>query len=290
MTNLQTRAVSGAIYVALLVAACLLSEAMFVVLMLIFSVLGIREFHNMTDRTSDGKTALVLIKNIDTAIVVSIFLCFSILGLNSPDFEVKENATIAFGSLAIICSALRIGAALYSRNDNPTRALSHSILGIAYICIGLLSAVFVEFISAGLVLLTLIFVWLNDTGAYLTGSKFGRNKMCEHLSPKKTWEGFFGGMGICIIVGIIFSLSGFDKYLIENPFFFGFWKTGVVLPILIVLLSTIGDLFESMIKRNCGVKDSGNLIPGHGGILDRIDSLMFAFPGVVIFYFYIITI
>ncbi len=122
-----------------------------------------------------------------------------------------------------------------------------------------------------LVLITFILIWVNDTGAYLSGMSMGRHKMCERLSPKKTWEGFWGGFILCIVAGIVSAMiighAGLEKMII--------WG---VYAALVSLFGTFGDLFESLIKRNLNVKDSGNLIPGHGGILDRIDSILAVAP------------
>lgn len=121
----------------------------------------------------------------------------------------------------------------------------------------------------------LVIIWLNDTMAYFTGKKFGKHKIFERISPKKTWEGTIGG--------IVFSLLG--SFVIGNlnheiPMFF--WLISVL---IIVPMSILGDFFESLIKRSVQVKDSGNLLPGHGGILDRFDSVIYAAPA---FYFWII--
>lgn len=121
----------------------------------------------------------------------------------------------------------------------------------------------------------LVIIWLNDTMAYFTGKKFGKHKIFERISPKKTWEGTIGG--------ILFSLLG--SFVIGNlnheiPMFF--WLISVL---IIVPMSILGDFFESLIKRSVQVKDSGNLLPGHGGILDRFDSVIYAAPA---FYFWII--
>jgi phosphatidate cytidylyltransferase len=120
-------------------------------------------------------------------------------------------------------------------------------------------------------------IWLNDTGAYCVGSLLGKHRLCERLSPKKSWEGFFGGLVFCIAAGIVAS------YILSDSIY-SFMIITISLGVVVCVFATVGDLFESLIKRTLHVKDSGNLIPGHGGILDRIDSLLFVAPAVFFFY------
>lgn len=126
--------------------------------------------------------------------------------------------------------------------------------------------------------LVLAAVWLGDSGAYFVGSRFGKHKLAKYVSPGKTWEGAAGGLITSILAGVALSL-------VLNGFFdqdFPFWHS-IPAAALAGLFGQVGDLAESMLKRGAGVKDSGNLFPGHGGMLDRLDSLLFAFPAV---YFY----
>lgn len=116
--------------------------------------------------------------------------------------------------------------------------------------------------------LTILLVWASDTGAYFSGRKFGRHLLAPQVSPKKTMEGSFGGLLFSIVMGVGFWQLVGGAHLI----------TYIILGIIIGTSGQIGDLFESALKRSAGVKDSGSLIPGHGGILDRFDSLIFAIP------------
>ncbi|MDE7136531.1 MAG: phosphatidate cytidylyltransferase, partial [Muribaculaceae bacterium] len=135
-----------------------------------------------------------------------------------------------------------------------------------------------------MVLAMLIFIWINDTGAFCTGSLIGKHKLFERISPNKTWEGFAGGLIFCVVAAIIMRLC-FANYFDTLP-------SGKEISLLqmicfgitVSIAATYGDLLESLFKRTCGVKDSGNIIPGHGGILDRIDSLLLVIPVSVIFF------
>lgn len=120
------------------------------------------------------------------------------------------------------------------------------------------------------VLLVLVLVWGADTGAYIFGKRFGKHKMTASISPGKTWEGVLGGLVMCIIVALVacwaLALNMTDSMII------------LMLAVIVVIFSIVGDLTISIFKRSRGLKDSGSIIPGHGGILDRIDSLLAAFP------------
>ncbi|MBF6590021.1 MAG: phosphatidate cytidylyltransferase [Ktedonobacterales bacterium] len=122
------------------------------------------------------------------------------------------------------------------------------------------------------VLALFVMVWANDTAAFVAGHFFGKHKLAPHISPAKTWEGFAGGLVLTVVAA----------YLLTLPLHIS-WYAALALGILVTLAATIGDLAESLLKRGVGVKDSGTIVPGHGGILDRIDSLLFA---VVVVFFY----
>ena len=118
-----------------------------------------------------------------------------------------------------------------------------------------------------------IFVWINDTGAYLVGSQVGRHGLFERISPKKSWEGFWGGL--------VFALASSFVFANLNPEIS--WYNWLGLAATIVCFGTWGDLIESLIKRTVGVKDSGKMLPGHGGMLDRFDSILLAIPAAYIY-------
>lgn len=175
---------------------------------------------------------------------------------------------------------------IFKQRKEFLQAVSISLAGLIYIALpfGLLFYISRSPLSDGLynpeiLIGTLIIIWTYDSGAYITGILFGKHKMAPAISPKKSWEGFFGGMVFAILAGFIFSrlaslLSTAD------------W---LILSIIIVLAGTAGDFLESVIKREAGVKDSGKIMPGHGGILDRFDSLLLIIPFVFL-YIYLIKI
>ncbi|MBR2578935.1 MAG: phosphatidate cytidylyltransferase [Clostridia bacterium] len=131
------------------------------------------------------------------------------------------------------------------------------------------------------VLLALCIAWLSDTGAYFCGKFFGKNKLCPEISPKKTVEGFFGGISVSVLSTLL-AAAIFDLFTSPENIQINYFQI-TVMALIGALISVLGDLCFSAIKRKCGVKDFGSLMPGHGGILDRFDSVIFVVPYVYIF-------
>ncbi len=172
---------------------------------------------------------------------------------------------------------------LYRRQDKPFDSLAHTLFSVLYTALpfsmfpfaafsqkGLASLLPHEHVtfSPGIIMGFFILLWANDTGAYLTGIAFGRHKLFERISPKKSWEGFFGGALIAVIIAWL--LSGWLG-VVDTAH----W---IIISLIVSVAGTYGDLIESMLKRGSGVKDSGTILPGHGGFLDRFDSTIISFP------------
>ena len=159
---------------------------------------------------------------------------------------------------------------LYSNRSEQPAEISKIIFGHIYITLPITFAALLKDNFPNILLTAIVAIWANDTGAYIIGSKIGKNRLFPSLSPKKSWEGFFGGMLFSVIsTTLLADLLDVTMFDITKS---------IILGIVISVFATWGDLFESMLKRNAGVKDSGSLIPGHGGILDRIDSMLFVIP------------
>jgi phosphatidate cytidylyltransferase len=177
---------------------------------------------------------------------------------------------------------------LYRKEDKPFDSLAHTFFSVLYTAVPFSMFPFAAFsrtglnsllphanmiFSPGIIIGFFILLWANDTGAYLTGMSFGRHKLMERISPKKTWEGLIGGIIIAALAAWFLShwLGIVDKI---------HW---VIISLIISVAGTFGDLVESMLKRSTGVKDSGTIMPGHGGFLDRFDSAIISFPLVYLF-------
>jgi phosphatidate cytidylyltransferase len=177
---------------------------------------------------------------------------------------------------------------LYRKQEKPFDSLAHTFFSILFTAIPLSMFPFAAFsrngidsilphgsikFSPGIVLGFFILLWAYDTGAYLLGTTFGKHRLMERISPKKSWEGFFGGLVIASAIACF--LSGWLGILDT--------KGWVIIAVIVSIAGTYGDLVESMLKRSIGVKDSGNIMPGHGGFLDRFDSMILSFPLVYLY-------
>jgi phosphatidate cytidylyltransferase len=182
-----------------------------------------------------------------------------------------------------ILLALTIHLVSYERGrDSAVIDFGITISGLIYI--GWIGSYLLDLRSlsngAWWVFLALPCVWMADVGAYTIGAAYGRHKIAPRLSPKKSWEGYWAGVFTAVLAGLFFSFA----YNTWGPLDVPLWKGGL-LGLLIGLLTPLGDLGESMFKRQVGMKDSGNIIPGHGGAFDRIDSWLW---GALIGYYYIV--
>jgi len=165
---------------------------------------------------------------------------------------------------------------LFIDSEKPAQNIAVISLGIA--CISLPLGLVQRLIfyngrnwsvqNFGIVLAILLLIWTNDTMAYFIGRWIGKNKLLERISPKKTWEGFFGGLVFSVIAGLLIFkwMQTFDAV------------TWIGIAVIVSVFGTVGDLFQSMLKRKAGVKDSGKLLPGHGGVYDRFDAFIFCVP------------
>lgn len=267
MKNIILRSISGSVYVALIVCAILFGSFWgFPALMCVFVAAGIFEFQKMTLDDFYESPRILLVD-----LVIGISLPALVVADIDP---VLQALLLMFMSCMLI---LRFVAQLYSHSKNPVRHIGVSILSIIYVAVPLTIASVIGVNSPQILLLMFVMVWLNDTGAFLVGSAIGSHRLFERLSPKKSWEGFFGGLAFSIAAGYI------AKALFPDAFYGLSGNMLGLMGAVVSVMSTWGDLFESMIKRHSGVKDSGSVIPGHGGILDRIDSLLFVAPALMLF-------
>lgn len=278
MINLVQRILSGAVYIALIVASILLldnSPVMYLLVFSLFIVVGISELISMA---RSGETQSWLVNVIDMMGGVGLFLAF---------YMHHEGVTSQSRALWLLPVAsyllLRCIVQLYRPKQNALHSLSRSFMAMGYVAlpVSLLNCI-VSITAPRLLLGMFIFIWLYDTGAYCFGMMLGRHRLFERVSPKKSWEGVIGGVLTCI-AGAYASFYWFDEFF-QVPDL----ATWVGLSVVVAVFATFGDLVESLIKRSAGVKDSGSIIPGHGGVLDRIDSLLLVAPAVLIYLLLIV--
>lgn len=264
MSNFWQRAITGTLFVIVLLGAMLWNKYSIALLLFPVSIIGLNEFYTIT-RTNKTQIPKTL------ALVIGALIYLLIVGIRI------FNLPSALLSLCILLISVFLIYELFRAQKRPITNISYSIFGILYIVVPFALLNYIPLDHFGETKSTLLLVgffaslWCNDTGAYLTGRSMGRTKLFERISPNKTWEGFIGGLFFCVLAGYIFSRFDAHLTMIQWIFF----------SVIIGVFGTLGDLVESMIKRNYGVKDSGNILPGHGGILDRFDGIFIACPLII---------
>lgn len=268
MNELSKRAIFGLLYVGLILSALLLEQTwLYLTVFSLFIVQGIWEYSSLAgaNRTRILRTLL------DGLMGVYLFVSSYYLLQDLSDGTLNLRDLILLAPYMSYLCYLLIGA-VYSERAGQPLELAKRVFGQVYVALPYVAMNLIYTLEgSGLLLICFVGVWLNDTGAYLVGSQLGKRKLFPSVSPKKSWEGFWGGLLFTVLGACLIPLWEAPIYL------------KIILGVCITLASTWGDLFESVLKRNAGVKDSGTLIPGHGGILDRTDSLLFVFPVVALY-------
>lgn len=262
--NLLQRTLSGLIFISIVIVSTLWHPYAFAVAFFAATFLGLHEFYKMTYKP----------ETIEINIVVGT-LGGLILFANSFLYAYGPASPMIYSSYAFYL-ILVFAAELFRKKANPINNWAYYFLGQIYVALpfSLLNyIIFIQGYQPWLLLAMFIVLWVNDSGAYLTGMLIGKHKMFERISPKKTWEGFAGGAFFALLSGHVFSR------FITN---ISLWQW-LVFAGLVVIFGTLGDLSESMLKRTENVKDAGKLIPGHGGILDRFDSMLPVVPVILIY-------
>lgn len=277
--NLVTRTVAGVVLVAVIIAATVWSPYSFGLLFMLISLLATQELLKLlTKRTTflGGVSALLFL-----AIYAEHASMFS-----------ERMIVIVWVVYGMSLLAAMIGQ-LWNTKTDPLEAWMHTAYSQIYVALPFALINMIAFFRGQftpvLVLSMLVFIWANDSFAYLTGSLFGRHRLFERVSPKKSWEGFIGGNLFALVAAYVMSIvdQPLSNLLVgHNGASLELWQW-LVFAQIVVVFGTFGDLVESLLKRRLGVKDSGVAIPGHGGWLDRFDSLIFAAP-VVACYLYLL--
>lgn len=267
------RAIFGAVYVAVIVAGVLCGPFALLLLLLLLSTLAVNEFLTMVAPEADSREA---------ATVALLQRSLDCVGAAVMVVTIWTDTIFLAGIVTyLLYLVLRLSVQLWVMNQDAIQSLGASFMSQLYIALPIALMNIVYHVSPHLLLLLFILVWVNDTFAYLVGCNFGKHRLWERISPKKSWEGFWGGLVAAVLCA---ALCGW----FAGSYFGGYaeWEMALI-GVAVAVSGTIGDLVESLLKRTVGVKDSSHLIPGHGGILDRIDSILMVIPSVLIILFLI---
>ena len=279
MKNLIVRTITGIIFVAAIVASFLQAEAM-VLLFSIITGLTIWEFTGLVNQRPDVSV------NRFISTVAGVYFFFAMTYYCSDIYAGVAKSVVFIPYLVTIVYLLI--AELYLKQPDPIADWAYTMLAQMYIELpfSLLNVLAFNATSQGLVafntllpLSVFVFLWVNDTGAYCVGSLLGRHKLVPRISPGKSWEGSIGGA--VFVLAVAYAVS----YYLDTPQQLLTTVEWLGLGLVVVVFGTWGDLVESLFKRTLGIKDSGNILPGHGGMLDRFDSSLLAIPAAVVYLY-----
>ncbi|MBR0195226.1 MAG: phosphatidate cytidylyltransferase [Paludibacteraceae bacterium] len=264
MSELVKRTLSGTVYVACIVC-CILWDVWAVSgLLLLVSLLAVDEFHRLVKSHS--------LQRVYAALGVVMLWLMSVFH--------EGMLVLAFAAVYMPILVLSLLDEIWNHAERPLEVWGNMLISQIMIAAPILTLPFLYSLDKWLLLALFVIIWINDTGAYCVGTLTakrpqGNHKMAPHVSPKKSWEGLFGGMAFAIGGAFILNRFGwFESIQTPEP---SLWIAGLF-GFFVSVFGTLGDLMESLFKRSIGVKDSGRFLPGHGGVLDRFDSILLASP------------
>jgi len=265
LKEILVRTASGIVFLVIVLGSILLHPIAFLLVFGAFTLLGLKEYFNLT-KIPEG--------NVRVFYMILGLLFYFLIGLIGIGW-----LEVAYVIWIVIVFPAVVTIQLFTYKQSWTETGS-VLTGYLYVAVPfalmnwfVLLSSHTGYVANYLLFSLFIIVWCNDIFAYLTGSFIGKHKLFERVSPKKTWEGFAGGLVFALVAGYVSSLFFVELSLLQ-------W---LGLSFIIVVTATLGDLSESMLKRYAGVKDSGSIMPGHGGVLDRFDAVLFATPFVLIY-------
>ena len=259
MSNLLTRSITGALFAFVILGSILWNTYAQLTVFTVFMILGLNEFYNLFKGHPNVKV------NKEIGLFIGLFIFTILLGLSAELLPMASLVLVMPLFFTLILSEL------WKKSSNPLLNMSVMVFGIIYVVVP-----FYLMIDMNLreneripyVIGMLLLIWANDTFAYLFGRAIGKTKLFERISPKKTWEGTVAGILMTLITGFLIG-----QFIDRGETLFWIISAAIIAPCAI-----FGDLLESLFKRSLDIKDSGNILPGHGGILDRFDAVLFATP------------
>jgi len=268
LSEFLKRTISGLLFVIVLVGAIYIGHITFFILFLAITTATMLEFYHL------GLKAKLRPQSLLGVFIGMAFFIWSYLYSSGR----IEQLTL-YGFVPLLVSIFVVE--LYRHQQKPMQNIAFTMLGIFYIALpfSLMNFLTINGSSYSMdynpnILLGILFlVWANDTGAYVVGVSMGKHKMIPRISPKKSWEGFVGGIATTLLVAWVIAMF-FDEVSLKH------W---LAIGLITTFMAVLGDLVESMFKRSIGVKDSGKFLPGHGGLLDRFDALIMVLPMVYVY-------
>lgn len=274
MKDIFVRIATGLLFIGVVIGCISWNKYSTASLFFVFSMIGAYEFYRILEKNE-------LSRNLRYGLVTNawIYIVLTLVFIELIDFHLI--------SLCIPMVIILVLLELFSDDNIPYQNISSTLFATFYITLPFACLNYLSFnesiyekidLDKGWSLLAgyFIILWTNDSMAYVTGKLLGRTKLFERVSPKKTWEGFLGGVGCAILAGYVFAL------ITDSSQFH--W---MILAIVIGVFGTLGDLSESLLKRSGDVKDSGSILPGHGGVLDRFDGILLSAPLILVYLLYI---
>jgi phosphatidate cytidylyltransferase len=266
VSNLAKRFITGFFGVSIIVGATLWGAESFSLLFLFIALASLIEFYNLAERAGISPQKFL-------GLCTAVWIFFAVSIFSNYLYRMSLGFQVIFVPL-MFCIFI---AELYRKKEKPFNNIAWTMLGLIYIPLSLALFTWVPIYADGyhpqIALGFFIILWSGDTGAYFVGTKLGRHRLFERHSPKKTWEGSAGGALVSLLAAYIVSVFYTDLSIIH-------W---FAIAAIIIVVSTFGDLVESMFKRSIEIKDSGEVLPGHGGFLDRFDGVFISAPFVFVY-------
>ena len=281
VNNLVTRAISGGIFVGVVIVSVLLKNSVFFgAVFMLMCVLGMREFYKLCRLKPNVEPAYVLAIAGGLAAYLCAYFCCVVINRPVEWLDWLHNLSGAGNPFTILAFYLPFVVAqlvveLYRQKAEPIVNIAVALMGHLYVAVPFCCMCAIEGMGQVYLLSFFVMIWASDTGAYLVGMCIGKHKMFERISPKKTWEGFCGGLAFALVFGGLFSKFSYVFPDVNVELKTWQWFAFAV---VVFITGTLGDLVESLFKRHLGIKDSGKFLPGHGGVLDRLDSALLAAP------------